>query len=665
MARLSLRLSCLLMSMAFYSCSPGNGSAGQKEAGFNEELIARSLASTQPQNCLFNGEEVIQGEYAYAYLNPTVPPGEECKYELRYCLPDGTLSGSYQYGTCEVGAPGDCLFNGVTVKHGTSVTAYTSSTVAFGKACASVAETRTCAYGVLSGSAPYASCEVNAPRSCLFDGKTIENGDSIVAYESSTSAFGSECKKETRTCNDGTLTGAFQYSSCAVDQAKSCLFDGKTIAHGQSVQAFSQSSVAYGQSCESQTRVCNNGVLSGEASFASCVAGQPASCSFDNKTVAHGESVIAFASSEVPFGSNCASESRTCNNGVLSGTYSQQSCTVQLAQSCTLGGQTIAHGSSIIAYPKSLVPNGSTCISETRVCNNGTLSGSNTSLTCVVDDPIVVAPQSCYLNGQKIASGSSVTVYENSSVAYGQECRSEVRVCESGVLTGSFKNKSCVVEAPKACEFNGQSIAHGASVTAYLTSSVAYGQTCQTEVRQCSNGVLSGTATAQSCVVDPKPADPGEGGGQACLTKNIIWEFPDNCHGNCGKGNGYFKSRYSLDGGQTWIVLQKNKAPQEIEQMWQALIQKKGLNRCGRPNVEYTPSKNKGYVTINILSTLPCDACGYIEIDIEKKTCGGHTKTKTYKKSLQFVCDLRDRLKKQIADQKNILDLITKGKGKK
>lgn len=662
--KISVRLACLLMTTVFYSCGQGNGSVGQKAADFNEELIARSLAnaSTQPQSCLFNGEEVPQGEYAYAYLNPTVPPGQECEYELRHCQPDGTLTGSYQYGTCEVGAPGDCLFNGSTVKHGESVTAYTSSSVGFGSMCAAVAETRTCAYGVLSGSAPYASCEVNAARSCLFDGKTVENGDSITAYESSSSSFGSECKKETRTCNDGTLTGAFQYASCAVDQAKSCLFDGKTIVHGQSIQAFDQSSVGYGQSCKSESRVCNNGVLSGDYSFASCAIGLAASCAFDNKTVAHGESVIAFANNEVPFGASCTSESRTCDNGVLSGTYSQQSCAVQNAQNCTLGDKTILHGSSIVAYPSSVVPSGSTCVPQTRVCANGVLSGSHTALSCEVDDPVVVAPSSCYLNGQKIASGSSVTVFETNSVPFGQKCRAEVRVCDQGVLSGSFQSKSCAVEAAKSCEFNGQAVAHGGSVQAYLAATVPYGQSCQTEMRKCNNGVLSGSGAAQSCVVGPKP---DTGGGQSCLVKNIMWEFPDVCRGNCGKGNGYFKSRYSLDGGKTWIVLHKNKMPQELDQMWQAMVKKRGLNKCGRPNVDYAPSKNRGYITINITNTLPCDECGYIEIEVEKKTCGGKTKTKTYKHSLQFMCDLRNRIKQQTEDnKKNILDLIAKTKKK-
>jgi len=52
-----------------------------------------------------------------------------------------------------------------------------------------------------------------------------------------------------------------------------------------------------------------------------------------------------------------------------------------------------------------------------------------------------------------------------------------------------------------SCTFNGKSIASGSSVTAYLASSVPSGQTCNSQVRTCSNGTLSGTYAYGSCSV--------------------------------------------------------------------------------------------------------------------------------------------------------------------
>lgn len=81
--------------------------------------------------------------------------------------------------------------------------------------------------------------------------------------------------------------------------------------------------------------------------------------------------------------SNCpsVSETRSCSNGVLSGSYTYATCSAPV--SCTLPwGGTLANGASTTAYQTSTSSN---CASaaETRTCSNGTLSGSYTYQTCV------------------------------------------------------------------------------------------------------------------------------------------------------------------------------------------------------------------------------------------------------------------------------------------
>lgn len=620
------------------SCQP----AGQSEnasSGINSfaSQDMQSL-STQIVNCHFNGTEIPYNELIVAYQNPTVLPGETCVSEVRQCLEGGVLSGSFQYASCEVGVPKDCLFNGVTIKHGEAVTAYTSSTVAFGQSCATVTETRTCNNGILSGSAQYASCSVNSPRACLFDGKTIEHGLSIVAFQTSSAAYGDKCNQEIRTCNDGTLSGSFAFGSCAVAQPASCLFDGKTIAHGQIVEAFQTASVAYGETCVSQSRTCSNGVLSGDYENGACVVAAPASCVFDNKTVLHGESVIAYNEMHVGYGQSCVSEIRTCKNGVLTGSLTASSCSVDQPVNCSLNGQIVLHGTSVVAYPTSVVPSGSQCIGETRLCENGILSGSATSSTCTVDVPVDIGqPKNCDFNGVTVTAGDSILAYQSSTVSYGQTCLSEKRTCKDGLLSGTYIAQSCTVESPKSCELNGEVIPHGGSVTAFVTSHVAYGQICQSEVRYCVNGILSGTAQAKSCVVDPKIPDDG-GGNNQCLSKKIIWEFPDVCKGNCGKGVGYFKSRFSLDAGKTWTTLYKNRLPDDLKQLWKVMIDKYGKNSCERPKVDYVKSKNKGYVVMNIAASVPCDLCKYVEVEVKHHGHGMCHKNKEKKKVLKLIC---------------------------
>src|ERR1019366_5099324 len=53
-----------------------------------------------------------------------------------------------------------------------------------------------------------------------------------------------------------------------------------------------------------------------------------APCSFDGKTVASGSSVTAYQAATVSPGNLCVSQSRVCSDGTLSGTYAFASCSV-------------------------------------------------------------------------------------------------------------------------------------------------------------------------------------------------------------------------------------------------------------------------------------------------------------------------------------------------
>ncbi|AZZ37510.1 hypothetical protein CIK05_12135 [Bdellovibrio sp. qaytius] len=448
-------------------------------------------------SCLFNGQTLAHGQSAPAFQNSSVAYGSSCVSEQRTC-DNGSMSGSFQYGSCNVDSAKSCLFNGQTVAHGQSVQAFPSSSVGFGSMC--ISDTRTCDNGILSGSNQYASCAVDAAASCLFNGQTIAHNQSIQAFVTSTVGFGEKCSGEERICYNGVLDGSNQYASCTVAQPASCLINGLTIAHGQTTILFKSSSVAYGQSCESESRTCANGTLSGSFSSGSCVVEEAKTCSFNGQTIANGDAVQAYATSSVAFGQSCQSETRSCSNGVLSGTNTNSSCSVEAAKSCSFNGQTIANGASVQAFSTSSVAFGQTCKSETRSCSNGVLSGTNTNSSCSVE-----AAKSCTFNGQTIANGATVEAWSTNSVAYGQSCKSEVRSCSNGVLSGSNTYGSCSVEAPKSCSFNGSTVANGSSVKAYSSAQVPYGQTCQSENRTCTNGVLSGSNTVASCTVAPKP----------------------------------------------------------------------------------------------------------------------------------------------------------------
>ena len=53
--------------------------------------------------------------------------------------------------------------------------------------------------------------------------------------------------------------------------------------------------------------------------------------------------------------------------------------------------------------------------------------------------------------------------------------------------------------AASSCNFNGQKVANGGSVTAYVQAQATLFETCTSQVRTCRNGVLSGSAAYSSC----------------------------------------------------------------------------------------------------------------------------------------------------------------------
>ena len=76
-----------------------------------------------------------------------------------------------------------------------------------------------------------------------------------------------------------------------------------------------------------------------------------------------------------------------------------------------------------------------------------TLWGTTKAATFTVGSAGSGSTGSCTFNGKTIASGSSVTAYQASSVPAGQSCASQARSCSNGTLSGSYAYSSCSVQA--------------------------------------------------------------------------------------------------------------------------------------------------------------------------------------------------------------------------
>lgn len=239
----------------------------------------------------------------------------------------------------------------------------------------------------------------NGKLLCAFDGQLVASGSSVVAYQMQSAGYGSSCVSENRVCTNGRLSGSYEYSSCAASVGASCIFNNQSVSSGSSVIGYQSASAPAGGVCTSQTRACTNGALSGSYQYAYCFGGTlgsvtPASCIFDGSIIPNGGSRTAYESSSVPFGSVCASQTRACNNGTLSGSYTASSCAASAGSSCTLGNQSIPSGSSVTAFQSTSISAGGTCTSQIRTCTNGALSGSGAYgfTTCTVLSSNAPAP---------------------------------------------------------------------------------------------------------------------------------------------------------------------------------------------------------------------------------------------------------------------------------
>lgn len=179
-------------------------------------------------------------------------------------------------------------------------------------------------------------------------------------------------------------TTNFQFHSSGSYVGDDCV--GKTLGYDQTcvldLRARSSDDGAYsGNLTLNWSGLLAQAALNGSASGWSCPLPW-------GGTITQGNYVTAYQASSVPFGSTCSSEQRTCNGGALTGSFMFQSCAPQAPAACTLPwGGTLAHGSSVTAYQTASVPYGSSCISQSRACNNGTLSGSYTHQGCTVAPP--------------------------------------------------------------------------------------------------------------------------------------------------------------------------------------------------------------------------------------------------------------------------------------
>jgi len=251
-----------------------------------------------------------------------------------------------------------------------------------------------------------------------------------------------------RDSSESAFGNAFQTTGITSTQNNSaCFMDGEKILDGNQIIAYRNEFVSEIFQCEYEIRSCANGKLDGSYENADCkvTAKRSRDCRLDNgEYIKNGDSVFMYNYRFETLRKKCTSELRMCNNGTLSGTYENPACRILIlkeeeTESCTLGEETIEHGDRVVRFEKEIVNEGETCVSQERACLDGVIEGEYEAKSCTVSTNI---QRKCEFNEKDITSGNAVIAYKEAK-AINTSCESEVRVCSDGNLSGDFKFQNC------------------------------------------------------------------------------------------------------------------------------------------------------------------------------------------------------------------------------
>ena len=517
------------------------------------------------------GADIDDGDGVMAY-NPVRACGDPCTSATITCS-DGSMSsppwGGGVTDTCpdEPADCDDCLhpITGDPVAEGDDITLYREAS-----ACGSCDEdTFTCSAGSFGSTTGYThddetTCLEDAacPPGCdVYVGSayqtTISDGEDITYFRPSSGVTScNTCDDQlTQTCAGGARIdfgssydpSIVSWSAC--EAANPCpgdcrinWSDGGTenVPHNDSVQAYASGSVSFGNTCSSETRDCNDGTLSGSNTYKNCSSGAAPTCTHNGNQYDIGETITLFKASPNCGIDKCGGSGNfTCQS---SGNFtpddpaktmsvynlpSYQACKdASFACDCTInwsdgGTENVPHNDSVQAYASGSVSFGNTCSSETRDCNDGTLSGSNTYKNCSSG-----AAPTCTHNGNQYDIGETITLFKASPNCGIDKCGGSGNfTCQSsGNFTPDDPAKTMSVynlpsyqackDASFACDCTinwsdggTENVLHNDSVQAYASGSVPYNQSCSSQTRDCNDGTLSGSNTYQSCTPEaPAPS---------------------------------------------------------------------------------------------------------------------------------------------------------------
>lgn len=449
-------------------------------------------------------EKFDDGQLFIAYEKDIVTKDQDCKFEKVACF-GGQLKQKfgYKYKTCAHAED----FSLEYIKQNSEKLVETNADGSI-----SIAKTMT------------EDVTNTSKKSCTWFGRTILDGENIYAFKDQTVPFENDCEFEVKVCRDGTFGTPnkwYEFKECFIGKWADCTIWTTTLSHSNINTYYAKYDTTL-KDCPSQVRRCWNGTPDGDEQYIYTTCNKPAArpttttpsvarCPNpyvgETAAVANGRQWVWYYANSVGRLGSCDGDNKvtvTCSNGTLLPISNSKkvwrSCTKGTPKDCTSSrGSIVPHGQSVVAFQSSSVTYGWVCQSEVRVCNDGNLDGSFTYQSCWV-----AQPASCVTPWwDTIPHNGSALAYQTDSVSYGSTCDSQSRVCKNGTLGWSFIYRSCTVNPPIDCTYNGTTIKHGQVIARYrepqVIGAVADGtDQCVRYTATCTNGSLQGTLMSHS-----------------------------------------------------------------------------------------------------------------------------------------------------------------------
>ncbi len=202
------------------------------------------------------------------------------------------------------------------------------------------------------------SCNDLNNQTCLFNWRILQNWEKITAFRNSIVPYGQSCSdypnEEVFECvwwvlswiNFGGYYWDYKYSSCEEEQAKDCqvwtnFWNTQTISNWKSFYWYKQWELEWDQNCNSTWTNWNMALLecrdwkifykgtnieTNDYQYLSCTNREPKDCIFNWQVIKHWDSVTWRNVQQAWVNQECLSESRTCIDWVLSGSYQYDHC---------------------------------------------------------------------------------------------------------------------------------------------------------------------------------------------------------------------------------------------------------------------------------------------------------------------------------------------------